>query len=458
MNAAPLLQTIALTRFGYGGKRGVPAPHDPQGWLAAQIAEYDPAPPALAGLENSADAIASFREYRMSRQAARMDGEVPDRRDDRQSLRDMVLRAMNARLALAFETDAPFTERLVHFWANHFAVSTDKMAVAPLAGPFEAEAIRPNVMGSFGDLVLAVESHPAMLLFLDQATSIGPDSPLGRRIADRGRRKAGLNENLAREIMELHTLGVRSGYTQSDVTEFARALTGWTIEGVGRVPEGKGRFVFFDRAHEPGSRMILGKTYAPAGEDQARAVIADLVARPATARFIATKLARHFVSDDPPAALVARLETAFTGSGGDLPTVYRALIDAPEAWTPQRTKFLTPFEWLVSTQRATGITGGRGGMAARMLTQLGQPLWRPGSPAGYPDLADSWAAPDALFRRIELAQQFALRSSDEFDARAEAENLFPGVLSDATRSALARAESSGQAAALLLSSPEAMWR
>lgn len=169
------------------------------------------------------------------------------------------------------------------------------------------------------------------------------------------------------------------------------------------------------------------------------------------------KLARHFVADAPPEALVARLERAFLSSGGDLPTVYRALVDAPEAWTAARTKFLTPFEWVVASLRATGVGGGRPGQSVRLLTQLGQPLWRPGSPAGYADVADSWAAPDALFRRIEMAQQIAQRVGD-FDARAAAGEVYPGILSDTTRTALARAESPAQATALLLSSPEAMWR
>jgi uncharacterized protein (DUF1800 family) len=462
----PTQQAIAVSRFGYGGKRGMALPGDPRDWLAGQLDRFDPRPQALSGLPDSVAGLAAFREYRMNRREARQSeieaADAPKQipaamAEDRHELRQMLVGAMDARIALAATTDTPFAERLVHFWANHFAVSTDKQVVAPLAGPFEAEAIRPHVMGRFADMVLAVERHPAMLLYFDQATSIGPNSMVGARIAERGRRQAGLNENLAREIMELHTLGVRSGYTQTDVTEFARALTGWTIEGVGRAPQGRGGFVFFDRAHEPGTRTILGKQYPEGGEEQARAVIADLVARPATARHIATKLARHFVSDAPPETLVARLERAFLSSGGDLPTVYRALIDAPEAWTAERTKFLTPFEWIVASLRATGVGGGRPGQSVRLLNQLGQPLWRPGSPAGYADVADSWAAPDALFRRIEMAQQVAQRIG-EFDARAAAGELYPGVLSDTTRSALACAESPAQATALLLSSPEAMWR
>ena len=192
----------------------------------------------------------------------------------------------------ALTTDSPFVERLVHFWANHFAVSVDKLPVIGLAGLLEFEAIRPHVLGRFSDMLLAVEQHPAMLVYLDQAQSIGPNSRAGELAAMRGGKQRGLNENLAREIMELHTLGVRTGYSQADVTEFARALTGWTVSGLGRGPAARpiggvpGQFVFADILHEPGARTIVGKSYDQPGEAQARAVLRDLAASPATARHL----------------------------------------------------------------------------------------------------------------------------------------------------------------------------
>jgi uncharacterized protein (DUF1800 family) len=324
----------------------------------------------------------------------------------------------------------------------------------------EFEAIRPHVLGKFSDMLLAVEQHPAMLIYLDQAQSIGPNSPAGQRISMRGGKQRGLNENLAREIMELHTLGVRTGYSQSDVTEFARALTGWTVSGLGRGPAARmiggapGQFTFAEVLHEPGGRTIVGKRYDQAGEAQARAVLLDLAASPATAKHLSTKLARHFAGDDPPPALVERLSKAYLVSGGDLPVVYRALIDSPEAWAPQPVKFKNPWEWSVSALRALGLRDLEPQAAAGVLKQLGQPTWQPGSPAGWDDIAASWAGPDALVRRVEVAQRLAERAGSAVDARSLAEKLFPGSLGAPTRTAIARAESPAEGLALLLVSPE----
>jgi len=384
----------------------------------------------------------------------------PVKRYLRQSIREDYLVMNSARLASALATQDGFTERLVHFWANHFAVSVDKLPVIGLAGLLEFEAIRPHVLGRFSDMLLAVERHPAMLIYLDQAQSIGPNSQGGSFIAMRGGKQRGLNENLAREIMELHTLGVRTGYSQADVTEFARALTGWTVAGLGRGPAARliggtpGQFQFAAMLHEPGDRTIIGRRYGQAGEDQARAILLDLASSPATARHLATKLARHFAGDDPPPALVNRLSKAYLASGGDLPIVYRALIQSPEPWTPLPVKFKNPWEWSVSAMRAVGLSKLEPMAAAGLLKQLGQPTWQPGSPAGWDDVAASWAGPDALVRRVEVAQRLADRAGANVDARALAEKLFPGSLSDSTRTAIARAESPSEGLSLLLVSPE----
>jgi uncharacterized protein (DUF1800 family) len=274
----------------------------------------------------------------------------------------------------------------VHFWANHFAVSVDKVPVVGLAGALEADAIRPHVLARFEDMLLAAALHPAMLVYLDQAQSIGPQSMAALRAAQRQQpRRRGLNENLAREILELHTLGVRSGYTQDDVTEFARALTGWTLAGLPGAEAGEadsGGFAYRPALHEPGSRTVLGRAYAQPGEAQARAILHDLATAPATAKHIATKLARHFVADDPPPALVQGLAEAFQRSGGDLPTVYRALIVARESWAHATSKFKTPWEWAVSSLRALGRSEVAPLQATGLMNQLGQPVWRPGWPAG----------------------------------------------------------------------------
>ena len=475
---------IALNRFGLGGLPSQPAPADPKDWLRAQLGRFEVRPQALAAVPTRDKVIAQLADYiaeqRMAARAKRQPlqqqastpvgaepAELPDstKKFLRQSIRDDYVVMTGARLSAALTTQTPFVERLVHFWANHFAVSADKLPVIGLAGLLEFEAIRPNVLGKFSDMLLAVEQHPAMLIFLDQAQSIGPNSRAGQLIAARGGKKRGLNENLAREIMELHTLGVRTGYTQTDVTEFARALTGWTVAGLGRGPGARllgdapaGQFQFAEMLHEPGERVIIGRRYAQDGEGQARAVLMDLAASPATAKHIATKLTRHFAGDDPPAAMVARLTQAYLKSGGDLPTVYRAIIDSPEAWATRPVKFKSPWEWSVSALRAVGQQQAEPQMAASLLNQLGQPTWRPGSPAGYDDIAASWAAPEALMLRVDVAQRIAARAASSVDARALAEKLFPGSLSEPTRTAIARAESPAEGLALLLVSPEFLRR
>lgn len=469
--------SIALNRFGLGAKAGDSPPADARGWLMDQFARFDPHPSPIAAQPSSAQLVAMLRNAQADRaerrdtakeaqaasqsapQAMRRNGKPAAMPGPFKDLREQYVSAVGVRTSVALDSDTPFVERLVHFWANHFAVSVDKIAVVGLAGSLEFEAIRPHVLGTFGQMLGAVERHPAMLLYLDQAQSIGPGSRLGQRAAQRGRDR-GLNENLAREILELHTLGVRSGYSQADVTEFARALTGWTVGGLSRIPLLRGStegFAFAEPIHEPGARTILGKRYDQPGERQAQAVLDDLAVHPATARHIATKLARHFAADDPPASLAARLEQAFLSSKGDLPTVYRALVEAPEPWSAAAPKFRTPWDWTIAALRGTGVTSLPGGTAAAAFQQLGQAVWKPGSPAGYDDTTASWAGPDALYRRVEVAQRIASRAGT-VDARHLAERLFPGSLSEATRTAVARAESGQQALALLLASPEMMRR
>ena len=498
--------SIALNRFGMGGRPGDSPGADPKRGLLAQFDRYEARPQAIAALAPGSTIARELSEYLQQvrqLQRDRRQGETPARPDAemmapaqmqdmagapmtekapqrdqndpvvqaqrfaRQQGRDHYAKAVSARALCAVMSPASFVERLVHFWANHFAVSADKITIVGLAGTLEFEAVRPHVLGKFRDMLHAVERHPAMLLYLDQAQSIGPNSMAGQ-IAQRRQnpQRAGLNENLAREILELHTLGVRTGYGQADVTEFARAMTGWTVAGLGRgrgaafagtdgIP---GSFVFAPRLHEPGARTILGKSWTQEGEGQAAAVLDMLAAHPATARHIATKLARHFAGDEPPASLVGRLEAAFLRSGGDLPTVYRALIDAPECWVAAPVKIKSPWEWSISALRALGTQQLPSMAMNGLLTQLGQPVWRPGSPAGWDDVAASWAGPDAVMRRVEAAERMAQRTRDSIDARERAAQLFPGALSEATAQAIARSESPGQGLALMLVAPEFMRR
>ena len=468
---------IALNRFGLGARAADPIPPDPKGWLLGQFDRFEARPPALADVPTRGEVVQQLGDYiaeaRMQRGARQMQpasmpneqasGGIPDsaKRYLRREIRDNYMVMASARVSSALTTRAPFVERLTHFWANHFAVSADKLPVIGLAGLLEFEAIRPHVLGKFSDMLLAVEQHPAMLVYLDQAQSIGPDSRAGQFIAARNAQKRGLNENLAREILELHTLGVRTGYSQADVTEFARALTGWTVGGIGRGPPARmlgnsvpGEFQFAGLIHEPGDRQIMGRRYGQDGQDQARAILLDLAAHPATAKHLSTKLARHFAGDDPPPAMVDRLAQTYLGSGGDLPTLYRAIIDSPEAWASRPLKFKSPWEWSISALRALDQQGLEADIAAALMNQLGQATWKPGSPAGWDDIAASWAAPEALVRRVEVAQRIAERAGSSVDARAIAEKILPGSLGDSTRSAIARAESPVEGLALLLVSPE----
>lgn len=451
--------TLAMNRFGLGARPDESMPASPSSWLLRQLDRYDPRPRAWADTPTTATIA---RELAAQREQTRRAGATAKQKAQlllRRENRDLYVDGVGARAASALGTDTPFVERLVHFWSNHFAISADKLTVIPLAAAFEAEAIRPHVLGRFETLLIAAEKHAAMQLYLDQTSSLGPNSPFAKRVSARKpERTPGLNENLAREILELHTVGVRGGYGQTDVTEFARALTGWSIGGASRTGKrddsDPGAFVFRQGLHEPGARVVLGRTYPQSGEAQPLAILRDLAAARATAGHIASKLARHFVADDPPASLVARLSATFMSRSGDLSAVYRALVEAPESWASGPKKFKTPWEWWISSLRGLGVRDLGEVRVAPLMQQLGQPIWRPGSPAGFDDVAASWAAPDALVRRVELAQRLAQRVGSRVDARELAPKLLADTLSPSTREAIARAESPATGLALLLVSPE----
>jgi uncharacterized protein (DUF1800 family) len=453
-------ESIALNRFGLGARPDEAPPDDPQRWLLSQFDRYE----ALsAPWQKQPRTQALAREWAIQQRALRAAPEV-----ERQAMRDAFQRqgretyqaAVGARAASALQSGTPFLERMVHFWANHFAVSAEKQQVVLMAGAFEADAIRPHVLGRFEDMLLSVVRHPAMLYYLDQTNSVGPDSQAGQRSARRRGKPQGLNENLAREILELHTLGVRSGYTQNDVTEFARALTGWTVAGEGAADglDAGDPFRFRPGTHEPGKRSVLGRSYAEGGEEQARAILRDVAGASATANHIALKLARHVVADDPPPSLVARLADSFQKSGGELPALYRTLVLSPEAWLDGGGKFKSPWDWSISSMRAFGRREMPGNQANNLMNGLGQPVWKPGSPAGYGDTAGAWAAPDALVRRVETAQRLAAQAGGGRDARQLAPQVLPGALSDMTKRAIANAESPTTALALLLACPEFLRR
>lgn len=354
-----------------------------------------------------------------------------------------------ARLQRATLAACGFTERLVVFWSNHFCISASKGELARIwAGAFEREAIRPHVLGRFADMLKAVEQHPAMLFFLDNQQSLGPDSRAGQN------RKRGLNENLAREIMELHTLGVGGGYTQDDVTSLARIITGWTFAGRQGQLGPPGSFVFNTNAHQPGPQMLLGKSYEPTGLAQGEAALADIARHPSTANFIATKFARHFVADDPPPALVARLRDVFVKTEGDLKALAMALVDSDEAWQAPLTKMRSPYDFLVASGRLLARVPEDPGAYLNNLNLLGQPLWSPAGPNGFPDTSAAWAAPEGMRLRLDIAVQIGARLGNNIDPLDLLEFAAADAASIETRKAVERAESRQQALALLLMSPE----
>ncbi len=475
---------IALNRFGLGARAGESIKSDPKRYLIDQLSAFQPVPAALKGLPTQTELGVKWGEYRDDRRDAKQmpNGRAKAKKADMQSpqqpmpeqeaakaakiIRPVLMQAANARVNAALTSDTGFAERLVHFWSNHFAISVNKQPVTLMAGNYEFDAIRPNIMGNFSQLLWSAVRHPAMLLYLDQAQSIGPNSLMAQRAAQRDK-KIGLNENLAREILELHTLGVRSGYSQADVTEFARAMTGITVAGMGRVPQRllkqgnfiPGNTVFIDALHEPGTRKIMGKSYADKGELQTREIIANLCLHPVTARHIATKLARHFTADVPPPSLVAKLEANFLKTGGDLPSLYRTLIDAPEAWVDAPAKFKSPWDWTISALRALNIRELPPRPAViNLFNQLGQSIWKPESPAGFADVTATWAGSAALMQRVEFAAQLSERNQGRADVRMLAKQTITGALSPLTVETIANAESPSQALALMLVSPEFLRR
>jgi uncharacterized protein (DUF1800 family) len=464
----PNKAALALHRFGFGPRAGTIAAiaSDPQGAVAAELDEPNAGQIVDPVLLSSDAAFRAVFEYNAARAAqaklARLgagSGEPsmePAKGVAEKSAVDeprpvplpqqIFLAEAKARINAAREAEIGFVERLVWFWSNHFCVSLD---TSVMAAGYEREAIRPHVLGRFADMLLAAENHPAMLIYLNDAKSIGPDSVAG---INRGK---GLNENFAREILELHTLGVRTGYTQADVTNFAKVLTGWTLRPPATDPDIGGQFVFIPRTHEPGVQTVLGKTYPDSGVAQGRAILADLARHPATATHIVTKLAIHFIADNPPPALIERLARCFRDTDGDLKEVTKALIAASEAWMPRRAKLKRPGEWLVAVLRATGQVGAvRRVVGAQAL--LGEPLWRPPAPKGFPDDNAAWL--DGLAERLEIANAFAQRLGPSLDPAAIADAALGPLASLETRQAIARAESRPQALTLALMAPEFLHR
>jgi uncharacterized protein (DUF1800 family) len=419
----------AMIRFGLGRRGAETPPADPQAWLARQLDGPDP---GLAAPGHSIlDGLAAVH-------LAQVNKGMPGRA---KQMRDIFREDNAAAIGQLLTTAAPFRERLVWFWANHFTVSIRKPIEMAMVNAYMREAIRPHVTGRFGDMLLAVMRHPAMLYYLDNGTSIGPDSPFGQR------RQRGLNENLARECLELHTVTPAAGYSQADVTAFARVLTGWSLSFE---PRNAG-FVFRNPTHEPGQKVVMGQRY-DAGEQEGVRALAWLAAHPATAHNLATKLVRHFVADTPPPAAVARIEAVLRQTGGDLRAASLALIDLPEAWQPLA-KLRSPFDYTVAVLRALDLSDASRPDLVETLAALGQPLHNAPLPNGWADTAADWASAEAMMRRIDWAYATAAKA-DGASPVTLADNSLGQLLPAPTRDQIARAGSQREAVTLLLASPE----
>jgi uncharacterized protein (DUF1800 family) len=496
---------IAANRFGLGARPGDVAriSGDPKGWLLGQLTPETEPPAPLRALPSTVDDLSAFfkwiREIAAEAKAHGMDpyhlkpqgapgaamsggagmagGSDTGFSIEREYIKTFLPRyavAVKARFDVAVATERPFFERLVHFWVNHFVVSGAKPGAIAMPPSFERDVVRPNVTGRFLDMLMASSKHPAMLFYLDNYNSIGPNSKVGKDPSLRvvageqafaNPQHVGLNENLAREIMELQTLGVRSGYTQADVTNFARVITGWTIARAPRVKpiqlvlggrlNAKGLFEFDDEEHEPGPQTIMGKVYPQAGVDQGEAVLTDLARHPATAHFISTKLARHFIADDPPSAVVERLAKTFLATDGDLHAVCTVLVNSAEAFEPAAVKFKAPDDYVISAARAMPALQVDAGALLRAYGSMGQTPYNPPGPNGWPDVQAEWLGADSVWKRFEWANQAAQSvATTTMNPGALADDVLGPTLSKATAQAIARAESPAQGLTLLLASAE----
>lgn len=429
-SAAAERAKVAFQRFGFGPKPGGfrRIGDDPK---AAVLAELDDA--AAARLE-----APNLPGYEV---AARLGQTNFDKAYE-------VFRVeRRARVMKAAKPEIGFAERLVTFWSNHFSMSVWKdNTVLATYGQLERKVIRPNLTGSFADMLVGVMQHPAMIAYLDNADSIGPRSPIGKSWG------VGLNENLAREILELHTVGTGGGYTEADVTEFARIITGWSfvrgweVDGHwnGGKETNRGQFIFREDWHEPGAITLMGTRYPAGGIAQGEAALKDLARHPKTAEHIAFKLLLHFVSDAPEEDMVDALAEVFLDTGGDLGAVCRALVEMPRAWSLPMKKLRTPYELAVAQFRATGADYpplSDEWVFAEPLYYLDNLPWEHGAPDGYADESAAWLNPDGLRVRLDTAQFFA----DWFERALKrapadlAEDLFGPALSNASRAAIAGA-------------------
>ena len=443
-SAASHKALIAFQRFGLGAKPGGPARigDDPKAALRAEVEKANIAIITNSNLLSYAEACREA-QYDFERSEAVRNAE------------------MSARINKQMSVEIGFVERLVMFWANHFSMTVNKNdTIRGVIGQWERDVIRRHVLGKFVDMLRGTLEHPAMISYLDNEDSIGPNSPTG---IDWG---VGYNENLAREVLELHTLGSGGGYTEADVTAFAKILTGWSyVRGWeadggwnGGNNNNRGRFIYRSSWHEPGSIRLMGKNYPGVGQQQAVRVLNDLVVNPETAEHIAFKLVRHFITDEPTPAMVNPIKQKFVQTNGNLKAVALALLDLPASWSAPLKKIRTPYEMTIAQYRALGkrYKNNESWVLSEPLYALHHMAWEPPSPEGFSDDTPTWLNPDAMRIRLDVAQfhSWTFTPDTQRDVVALANGLFQSALSPDTRARLNTAESPNDALIILFSCPE----
>ncbi|TEW53729.1 DUF1800 domain-containing protein [Psychromonas sp. RZ22] len=453
--------TIAMQRFALGAR-----PNDikrieniAQPWLLNQLT-FKPAVEFDSTLPDSNEILIIQEKYKQAQKAFKeyakhqpITANMSDNKDMQppKNPNQAIYKQLTAdALQQSINSFNSFNWRCLDFFSNHFSVSTQGSIMRGLAPTLEREAIAPHLFGRFEDLLLAVYQHPAMLIYLNNETSIGPSTKYAKM-------NKGLNENLAREILELHTLGVNSGYQQKDVTELAKGITGWSVARPGK--EEKEGFVYRANKHEPGIRTLMGKSFPESGMKQGTAMIKYLANHPITARFVSTKIIQHFISDQAPEELINHLTTHWYNSNGQLSSVFQALIQHPLSWQIKQQKYKTPREYVISTYRALNIKNLSIKQVQSALSVLGEEPFKAGSPAGYSDQQQDWDGANALMARINWASQLAGRkASKRIDIETLISNTFGDTLSTHSYQVITRAESRQQALTLLLLSPEFLRR
>ncbi|MGJ8693470.1 MAG: DUF1800 domain-containing protein [Thalassotalea sp.] len=444
---------IAVNRFGLGAKPNelMAVGTNAKAWLKNGLIAIN----FNDDLPHSADVLKSVYAYRqMKKDEQKPQNNKSKNPADNAMMNSMaslkkypreMLRAFSVSyIKQAVQSDTSISWRLLDFFSNHFSVSASGQEMAGLAATLEREAIGPNLMAKFEDMLLTVTQHPAMLIYLNNERSIGPNSKVGKK------RGKGMNENLAREILELHTLGVNGGYQQADVIELAKGITGWGLSNIKK--DKSAGFKYNSYNHEPGERVLLNKHYRQKGIAQGEAMLRDLANHPATIKHLCFKLARHFINDDPPASLVGKLVASWQQSSGNIKTVMTTMIEAQESWQPEKAKFKTPREFIISTIRALNIEKIKPKHLYYSFLTLGQQPFNAGSPAGYGDVAQDWNGANALMSRINWANSLA--NMAKVNAEQVIKNSFAQTLDKHHYKIISRAESRKQALTLLLMSPE----